>query len=765
MQNIIETFEFKKIEESIASFSKTERGKSFALNIEPYDKKRLPYELESIKEMILIINRYGLLPIEFSENALPLIEHAKKGGILSIKDLDMIGEDVLTSFAVLKYIKKVDESYKNIHQETSGFKDLTSLEKEIHRVITKSQTIDDRATPELLAIRKKIQKVEKELQSEIMSLAIKYKDYLNEETVTIRNGHFVIPVKTVYKNRVHGIIHDISDTGNTTFIEPSNLVELNNDLVSLKSEELDEIRKILKALTNLVLLQEEEIINNNKIIAYLDFLSAKALYANETNSIVGDLSPKQEIYLKDARHPLIDKRFVIANSFELNEEKRIIIISGPNAGGKTVALKTVGLLIYMNQCALALPVIDAKLGYFDHIYIDIGDSQSLSDNLSTFSAHISHIAEITNRVTKNDLVLIDELGTGTDPQEGEAIALAVVNKLEKVRCIALISSHFGTLKEYAFTSSCISNASMLFDEHHLRPTYIFKQGVPGKSYALNVASRFGLDESIIVNAQEHLTKSQSTDINLLMEKIHETALDNENTKKELALEKEKLLKERKMFENDVNLLKEKREKLLQSVENEKQAIIDNTKESIDEVLKALNNPNIKVHEVIELKKKIEDLERHPEVVDYNETISEGSYVSVPSLNIVGRVKRINGKFANINSDSGMSFKIEISKLHLIDEPVRKKVAKTNVDSSISNGLGLEVNVIGYHVEEALDEVSKYLDACQLKNFKQVRIIHGLGSGALRKAIHEYLKKCRFVESYRLGNEYEGGGGATVVVFK
>lgn len=765
MQNFIETFEFDKISTSVVSFTKSEGGKLLAESLSVIEKDKLLGELNFLEEMMLIISRYGALPIEFSVNTIPLIEHAKKGGILSIYDLDMIAEDVLTSIALAKFIKKIDDSFKLIKEETKKFEDLTSLEKEIHRVITKSQTIDDRATKELFEIRQKISKTEKSLQSEIASLAVKYKDFLSDDNVTIRNGHFVIPLKTVHKNKVGGIVHDISSTGNTTFVEPSNIVELNNALVSLKALEADEIRKILKSLTNLVLLQEEEILINNQIISRLDFVSAKAIYGIQNNGIVASLSKSHAIYLKEARHPLIDKNKVVSNSFELDENNRIIIISGPNAGGKTVALKTVGLLIYMNQCALPIMAVDAKLGYFDNLYSDIGDSQSLSDNLSTFSAHISHLSEIVKVVGVSDLVLIDELGTGTDPQEGEAIALAIIQRLEKVGCLAFISSHFGTLKEYAFTSKHIINASMLFDENKLAPTYIFKQGIPGKSYALDVAYFYGLDREIIASAKEILHKKQSTDAALLMEKIHITALENEVAKKQLIVEKEKLLKEKRMLENDKSMLEDKRAKLLESVKEEKEQILAETQEKIDKVLKELQNPDIKMHEVIDLKKEVADLKSHVEIFDYNEPIKVGSYVSVPTLGISGKVMRITGKKAQLHSESGMSFLVELSKLHRIEEPKSRNITETNVDSAIVTGISLELNIIGLRVDEAMSELDKYLDACQLKNFKQVRIIHGFGSGALRKASHEHLSKCKFVETFRPGNEYEGGSGATVVTFK
>ena len=766
MQNIEEIFQFNLIQETLSTFARTSRGKNMALNLKPYEfKDELIYELESLKEMLFTIQRNGLFPISFSEDAIPLIALGKKGGILSIRDLDMIAEDVLTSFAVIKYINKIDDSCINLKEKGKEFNDLSSLEKEIHRCITKSQTIDDKASPTLFEIRKKIAKLEKELNSTVINIASRYKEFLSDESVTLRDGHYVIPVKTSYKSKVRGIIHDVSDSGFTTFIEPSDIVELNNDLVSLHFEEQDEIRKILKSLTNLCVLQEIEILKNNDLIAYFDFLMAKSLYAGEIDANIATLSEDNELYLRSARHPLIPRDKVVANSFSFNKEKRLVIISGPNAGGKTVALKTVGLLCYMHKCALAVSALEAKIPFFNNIFVDIGDNQSISDNLSTFSAHISHIGEITRRVKSKDLVLIDELGTGTDPSEGEALAIAVIKKLVSVNCIALISSHFSRLKEYAFTSKNIDNASMLFDEDNLTPTYIYKQGVPGQSYALEVADKYGLAKDIINEAKEYLTKIKESDVNELMNELHKAALNNELRAKQIQEEKAKLEKERKIFEADKNLLKEKREKLLESVENEKEEIINSAKEEVDEILKKLNNPNLKAHEVIKLKKELDDLSKAPENIHYNEKVEVGCYASIPSLNINGKVMKINGNKAYINSDSGMSFQVEIAKLHIIDEPAIKKTFKRNVDQAITSNVGLECNVIGLHVDEAMIKVEKYLDQCQLKGHKQVRLIHGFGSGALKNAIREYLKKCSFIESYRSGNEYEGGGGATVVYLK
>ena len=370
MQNICETFEFNKIKEHILEYAKTELGKVYINELEMFDKpEKVNNALLDLKEISSIIIRFGPLPINNSANALVLIDMAKKTGLLTPRDLHLIAEDVLTIVKISAFLKKIENGYPRILEITSGFQDLSSLEKEIHRVITNSLTVADNATPELAAIRHKLKKIEAELQSKIASIAIGYAKYLNDDNITIRDGHFVLPVKTVDKNKINGIVYDVSDSGNTTFIEPLEIVQINNEITALKVQENEEVRKVLKALTALVLLQEGEIINNNKIIAKLDFLSAKAMYASEINAEIADSVETQTIELIDARHPLIDPRKVVSNSFLLNEEEPIIIISGPNAGGKTVSLKTVGLLTLMHQSGLALPIRKGQLGYFKNIYI------------------------------------------------------------------------------------------------------------------------------------------------------------------------------------------------------------------------------------------------------------------------------------------------------------------------------------------------------------------------------------------------------------
>lgn len=767
MQDIYSTFEFNKIQESIKQYSKTEIGQEKIDNLKMFSsQKDIISSLLDLDEMMSIINRFGIMPIATSANALYLINLAKKTGLLTPRDLNLIADDVLTSQAISKFFNKIDVSYQRILDKISSFEDLSSLEKEIHRVITSSLTIHDKATPELKEIRDKIRRCENSLQQKVASLAFTYSKYLNDDNATIRDGHFVLPVKTSEKSKVLGIIYDISDSGATTFIEPMEIVQINNQLTSLKVEENEEIRKILKSLTALVLIQEKEIVHNNTVIAELDFLIAKSLYAHEINAYVANNEPKQIVDLISARHPLIDPRKVVSNSYHLDEEKRIVIISGPNAGGKTVSLKTVGILVLMNQCGLAIPAEKAALGYFKNIYIDIGDNQSLSDNLSTFSAHMNQIGEITQKIGGKDLLLIDELGTGTDPKEGESLAVSIVKYLEDKHCLAMISSHFSALKEYAFMSEHIENSSMIFDEEKLLPTYQFRQGTPGMSYALDVANRYGICEEIVNNAKEFAKNSSQNDSNELIA-ILQKKLDAANKMENDLKNKEKEYDTRiKKLDADEKQLKEKRERLLLDVNEEKEEIVNKAKKEIEEIIASLKQDGTTIQEARTKMHVIEDMVDGQELVTYDEELKENDYVSIPTYDMNGRISKIEKNKAIVIGDNGMTFTISKDKLHKVNAPKINNVKKLQSKFDLSLGLdvGLELNIIGLRTEEAQNKLIKYLDNCRLKHFSQVRIIHGYGSGALRKMTREYLDTQKDVK-YRPGDEHEGGGGATVVIFK
>ena len=593
MQDIYQTFEFDKILASISEYNKSEIGKARILSLKMFSSsEEVKESLSRLEEVMSIIYRFGPLPIYNSVDTLALIEIAKKTGMLSPRDFNLIANDVMTSRDLISYTKKIDLSYPYLTSKINQFVDLDNLEKEIRRIITSSLTVDDNASEKLRETRSKIRKLENSLNSKAASLAYTYGQYLSDENPTIRDGHFVLPVKTAYKSKVVGAIYDISDTGNTTFIEPLEIISLNNEITSLKIEENEEVRRILKMLTNIVLLQEDEIINNNMIIGELDYYSAKAQYAIKENHVIASIKDEQCLSLISARHPLIDPSKVISNTYVLDGNKRIVIISGPNAGGKTVSLKTIGLLTLMNQCGLALPVSKAELGYFKNIYIDIGDNQSLTDNLSTFSAHMSQIGEILRKVKAKDLVLIDELGTGTDPREGEALAIAVSKRLIDSHALCFISSHFSGLKEFALTHDIIENSSMLFDEENLSPTYMFKLGAPGKSYGMEVAERYGVDSSIIKDAEEILKSSSNSETDQLISSLQKKVEAATKLETQLKKDKEEFDKEYKQLKNDQKVLKERREKLLESVKEEKQEMLDETKEELSKIIKLMSKGDL-----------------------------------------------------------------------------------------------------------------------------------------------------------------------------
>lgn len=765
MQDIYSTFEFDKILSSISEFSKSEIGKEKVLSLRMLSSyEEVKQSLGELEEIMEITFRFGPLPISSSVDTLKLISIAKKTGLLSPRDLYLIANDVITSKELIIFKNKINLSYKYLNEQISRFVDLSNLEREIRRVVTSSLTVDDHASDRLFEIRNKIRKAENSLNSKAASLAYTYSQYLSDENATIRDGHFVLPVKTAYKSKVLGAIYDVSDTGNTTFIEPLEIITLNNEITSLKIEENEEVRKILKALTNLVILQEGEILNNNKIIGELDFVSSKAQYALQENDVIAVMKKGQYLDLVSARHPLINPKKVVSNSYHVDEEKRLVVISGPNAGGKTVSLKTIGILVLMNQCGLALPASKAELGYFNNIYIDIGDNQSLSDNLSTFSAHMSQIGEITKLVRGKDLVLIDELGTGTDPREGEALSIAVSKHLIDSHALCFISSHFSGLKEFALTHPVIENSSMLFDEDNLSPTYRFKLGAPGKSYGMEVAERYGINNKIIQEAKNYLSdnsKSESDDlISALQKKVDNASKIEEQLKKDKA----EFEREYKQLQNDQKVLKERREHLMSSVKEEKQELIDETKEELSRIIKMMSKNNLSLNEVIELKKQVEELEDKEESEIFNEKIEVGDMVSIPSLELYGKVDRIKGSKAHFVSDTGISLEVELNRLHKVEKSEKRAVIKVSKPVEIDvKSVPIELNIIGMHTDEGREALMMYLDNCRYKHMSKVRIIHGFGSGALRKMVHSYLDKQKDL-TYRLADGYEGGGGATVVIF-
>ena len=770
MKNLYDTLEFNKIQEKLNLYIKTEVGKNLVNTLElSTDFFLLQKELSFVEEMMNLIVRFGTLPINNSSDLAIKIGFAKKGGILTPKDLNDIAEDIETSSKVISFVKKCEGNYENIKDFIKDFNILNHLSNSIKGVISPSLTIYDNASSKLKSIRTKIVSTQQELTARINSLVRTYSSILSDGNITLRNDHFVLPVKTTEKNKIQGIIHDVSNTGETTFIEPNSIVELNNKIYVLKLEEQEEIKRILLELTKEVLSYENEILTNNQMLGYLDFVQAKSLYGNDIDGYVATLEKEQQIHLIGAKHPLLNKDTCIPNSFELNKDHRIMIITGPNAGGKTVALKTVGLLILMNQCGLPLPTSKKPiLSIFNNIYLDVGDNQSIQDNLSTFSAHITNIAQIVKNIGGKDIVLIDELGTGTSPNEGEALAISVINEILFKNSFGIISSHFEGVKILAMQNDNIINASALFDEEKLLPTYKIKVGMPGKSYGVDVASRLGMPEHIIDNAKNYLANHQEQNLDNAINKLEKQFILNEKLSEELNA-KLKNIEAKEVESNKIlaNIDKIKEEAMLEA-EEQKEELLKKARIEIDSILKELKENEIKLHTITAAKKALENLETEEIEVDSpNQEVEINDYVKIKDTNMQGKIIRKVKNNITVITQEGLSINTTTNKVIKTMAPAKKVAPRmTKGDQMIfKQSVPLELNVIGLHVDEALEKVEKYLDTCLARKIKSCRLIHGSGTGALRSAIHNYLKTLKSVDSFRLGGAGEGGVGATVVTFK
>jgi len=769
MLDVYQTLEIAKVLEEVASYSRSEIAREKILSLRMLPKDEVIHDLTLLDEMMSYILRFGDISFSSSSNLKPIIESAIKEGVLTPSDLDKVAGDIESANKIYKQFSKIDKTkYFNLQKLGESLFDLSELEKKIRKIVLPNLSISDDASVKLSSIRKEIIKKEQEVRASSNELIQKYREYLSENSISIRNGHFVLPVKTSYKNKINGIIHDFSSSGQTTFIEPSSMVNLSNQIYALKVDEQEEIYRLLKELSLLVKKHSNEIESNNKILAEFDYIAAKAHYSNKYKSFVSEMSDEPIVDLKKARHPLLDQNKVVANDFYFDKDNRIIIISGPNAGGKTVALKTLGILVMMNQMGLALPTISkAKLSYFPKIYADIGDNQSLSDNLSTFAAHVSNLSTITHFVKEDDLVLLDELGTGTSPNEGSSLALAISDFLVKKNCFALISSHYEAMKEYPYRQKAVQNAMMVFDEKKLEPTYVLKIGYPGRSYGLEMAKRYRLDAKVIEDSKKYLQKSSTKGVNDVLEKLNATLRENELLERNLKEKTRQIEIKEKDLKHQAKVLQEKRDNLLEDVDEIKEQLIKDAKKEIDKIIRNKNNPNTKVSDLLKVKQQLDHLFDEEEENKEIEEISLGDYVKIESLGITGKVVRINKNKVDIISEEGMTYKTTLDSITKTEAPKGVKKTKTNVDELVNykSNIKMELNIIGEHIDEGIAKLSKYLDDARLRNFKEVRIIHGMGSGALRQAVHEYLDKCSFVEEYHLGGQFDGSSGATIVKLK
>lgn len=764
MNSVRQILEIDKVIEHIKRYIKTPKGLSILDNLDVFETAdECKLELNKLSEMIDITNKYNDLPINNHINIEEEIKKAKKGDVFDEKKLNDIKEVLLSSKEIIKFYQKLTEPPLLLSKEFIKLKFDEPLYQKINNVITVDDTVSDNASPKLNSIRKNLFRSEREIKSSITKLLITYKDYLSGDNFVMRDGVFVLPINSSLKSSVDGLVLDISDSGQTTFIEPLEIVNLENSKHVLEIQEKEEVTRILKELTDLVVRDEGMLELNDQVIGYLDFLSSKAHYCAEIDGVVPILLDKQEIRLYMARHPLLDQKTVVANDFSFGNDKTLMLISGPNAGGKTIALKTVSILAYMTK--LGLPISAAQnsgIGFFRKIYVDIGDSQSIENNLSTFSAHISILSVLLKYISSKDLVVIDELGNGTDPKEGEALSMAVVEFLLNRKCLTMITSHYTLLKQFGLTNKNVLSASFIFDEKNIEPTFRIIYDVSGKSYGFAIAKKYGLNDSIVDRAQaiynQNYIDNDDRKLQLLEDKertIHEKNIQLEDKRKELNSLSADLSKKQKTLDDREAKLKDKK---ISDFDDYMDSKIDEIDDIVDE-FKASNKKNNQ--EYIDRINNLSITNKKIEKIELND------YVDIKSLDVQGKVTRLDGKKVTIVTHDGFSLKTDIDKCEKIAAPSTYKQPQIDVDRMIfgKKSLSSSLNLVGYHIDEGLSTLDKYLSDCYSRGLHVVKIIHGYGSGQLRNAIHEHLKTLKYVDSFKLGDDVEGGTGATIVTLK
>lgn len=761
MKNVREILEIDRIVDAIRKYIKTPVGSKKLDSISfLHNKNKIVFELNKLNELMDIISKYGNLPIQSTLDSEYEIHKALSGKVFDESKLNQLKDEIMSASQLNKFVSlhKIETKYLT---ELFYLRPASHIVNEISRCISLENTVNDNASTLLSDIRKKKNGLNKELKKIGNSLVSRYKDYLTYEMVVIKNGHYALPINTSKKNSISGIVLDISDSGQTTFIEPSEVLEIENKLMLLDLQERDEISRILKYLTDMIMDSRDLLIENNKKIGELDFISSKAQYAFEIDGIIPEILNKKNINLYGARHPLLNKDIVVANDFILGDDKRLMLISGPNAGGKTIALKTVATLIYMTNMGLAIPALNnSSLGIFNNIYLDIGDSQSIEANLSTFSGHISNLSVIFKYLTSADIVLIDEIGNGTDPKEGEALSIAVAKFLITKKCLALLTSHFSLLKKFGLSNPNVLNASFVFDEKNIKPTFKMLLGVSGKSYGFLIAKKYGINQDIINDARSiyqknYLTK-QDIDLRTIEKKENELSFKEERLKER----EEKLLKQKQELVDKQNKLKEREDK----IKERKLADFD---EYLDKMYDNVNNIYEEFKKNKDLKKAESQLLELSKKETKKETLNVGDYVEIVGMNTKGKIVRINNKKISINTDSGFLINTTVDRLKKVGKPAEEVKSTVDIDKEIINKkiVSSQLNLIGFRVNEALDSLDYYLSNCLASGMKNVKIIHGFGTGRLREAIHAHLKTIDYVESFRLGNELDGGSGSTIVTLK
>jgi len=781
----METLEYPKIIDQLSEFTVSNLGKQQAKKIIPSNsREQVKKMLEETDDVVKILELKNGIPLGSFHDVRPHVKRLEIGAVLSGQEIIHIGQ-------LLKGAREIDAFFRKLQKEDISLQQLYGiverlqlldhLERKIYSTLTGSGEVLDDASSKLRSIRTSMRQTEDNVREALNNIVRgSQAKYLTDSIITMRNDRYVIPVKSDSHGAFGGVVHDQSSSGQTLFIEPQSVLDSNNRLKQLQSEEQYEIERILSDLSEEILPHADEIINNLDVMVDIDVLQAKAHYAKELKASRPLVHAENSVYLYGARHPLIPEDEIVANDIALGENYKTIVVTGPNTGGKTVILKTLGLLQLMGQSGLYLPVeIESTIGVFNHVLADIGDEQSIEQSLSTFSSHLTTIVSILEEADENSLVLLDELGAGTDPQEGAALAISILDKISAIGSDAMITSHYPELKLYGYNRPQTMNASMEFDIDTLEPTYKFNMGIPGRSNAFEIARRLGMSDEIIDTAKTLMT-SDSQSVDEMIQDLNDKQKEAEENSKALRrklLEAQRLHSDlSKQFENYQN----EKEQLKKEAQEEANQIVEERKQKADKIIDDLRQrqlegqgrQKIKEHEFIDAQTELSDLQQEEQQLKDNKVLqkerdkrklTEGQTVTVHSLGQTGTL--IEKEDDEWVVQMGM-LKMKLPEDDLSVSEKEEEEAPTSTSySGAGSSVKPELDLRGERVDPALSRLDQYLDQALLANYREVTIIHGHGTGAMRSAVQEALKKHSQVQSYKAAPANQGGNGATIVSFK
>lgn len=799
-EKALKTLEYTKIIDQLTEYASTEMGKQMCRELQPScDLGTIRQSQTETTDALTRVRMKGSLSFGGVKDVRGSMKRLEIGSSLGIPELLAVSS-LLTVAARAQSYGRHEKSEEfpddSLDERFRALDPLTPVNNEIKRCLPSEDEVSDDASPGLAKVRRSMKIVGGRVHTQLNSILNSSRTYLQDAVITMRDGRYCLPVKAEYKSQVPGMVHDQSSTGSTVFIEPLAIVKLNNELRELEIQEKREIEFVLAALSSQLMPYTDAILSDLSILAELDFIFAKVALSRHYNCVEPKFNNKRYINIKDGRHPLLNPKQVVPINIWVGDSFDLLIVTGPNTGGKTVSLKTVGLFTLMGQSGLHIPAFEgSELAVFDNVFADIGDEQSIEQNLSTFSAHMTNIVSILNEADANSLCLFDELCSGTDPTEGAALAIAVLNFLHNMTCRTIATTHYSELKVFALTAPGVENACCEFNVETLRPTYRLLIGIPGKSNAFAISRKLGLPDYIIDEAKNQMEQKDESFEDLLAN-LENSRVTIEKEREEIASYKQEIETLKNRLQQKEERFSEQKEKMLSKAREEAQKILQDAKDTADQTIRNINklakssgvNKELEA-ERTKLRGKIQDVDKKlavkktaaPKKAVSAKKLRLGDTVRVLSMNLKGTVSSLPNAKGDLYVQMGiLRSLVNIRDLEMVEEAsiTGPGLSGTHTGGSRGSGSGSskikmsksfsvspEVNLIGMTVDEAIPVLDKYLDDAYLAHLPQVRVVHGRGTGALKAGVHRHLKKLSYVKEYRLGEFGEGDTGVTIVTFK